>query len=106
MFSIDTSAGARRPDTRTQLTLDRRTGEVVKLEPYASQPAGRKIVGWLRFIHTGEAFGLPGQTVAGLASTGGVMLVWTGLSLALRRLAGWWRRRSDQAAAIDEKAAA
>ena len=35
-----------------------------------------------------------------------VMLVWTGLSLALRRLAGWWRRRSGQAAAIDEKAAA
>ncbi len=105
VFTIDTSTGARRPDTRTQLTLDRRTGEVLKLEPYASQPAGRKVVGWLRFIHTGEAFGLPGQTVAGLASAGGVMLVWTGLSLALRRLAGWWRRRSGQAA-VDEKAAA
>ena len=33
------------------------------------------------------------------------MLVWTGLSLALRRLAGWWRRRPGQAA-VDEKAAA
>ena len=76
----------------------------MKLELYASQPPGRKVVGWLRFTHTGEAFGLPGQTVAGLASAGAVMLVWTGLSLALRRLAAWWRRRSGQA--VDEKAAA
>jgi uncharacterized iron-regulated membrane protein len=104
VFSIDTSAGARRPDRRTQLTVDRRSGEVVKIESYAGQPAGRKIVGWLRFIHTGEAFGVSGQTVAGMASAGGVLLVWTGLSLALRRLAAWRRRQSDAvvAAPADE----
>jgi uncharacterized iron-regulated membrane protein len=107
VFSVDTSAGARRPDTRTQLTVDRRSGEVVKVEGYAGQPAGRKIVGWLRFIHTGEAFGATGQTVAGLASAGGALLVWTGLSLALRRLSAWRRRRSDAAVAapVDEAAA-
>jgi uncharacterized iron-regulated membrane protein len=92
-FGIDTSTGARRPSTRTQLVVDRRTGEVARHESYAGQAAGRKVVGWLRFIHTGEAFGLPGQTIAGLASLGGVMLTWTGVSLALRRLAGWRQRR-------------
>jgi uncharacterized iron-regulated membrane protein len=97
-FSIDTSTGARRPSTRSQLTVDRRTGEVVRYEPYAAQPAGRKAIGWLRFLHTGEAFGLVGQTVAALASAGAVMLVWTGLSLALRRCAAWRRRRARAAA--------
>ena len=51
-------------------------------------------MGWLRFIHTGEAFGLAGQTVAGLVSAGGAVLVYTGLALALRRLAAWRRRRA------------
>ena len=107
-ITADTSTGARRPDTRTQLTLDRQSGEVVNVERYADLPAGRQVVGWLRFIHTGEAFGFPGQTVAGLASAGGVLLVWTGLSLALRRLAVWRRRRSTAvvAAPVDEATAA
>ncbi len=93
-FSFDTSSGARRPSTRAQVVVDRRTGEVVRREPYASQPRGQKVRGWLRFIHTGEAFGAFGQTVAGLASAGAVMLVWTGLSLALRRFAAFRARRS------------
>jgi hypothetical protein len=36
----------------------------------------------LRFAHTGELFGLVGQTVAGIASAGGALLVWTGFALA------------------------
>ena len=92
-FSIDASTGARRPDTRTEVTLDRKTVATIKREGYEALPAGRKAIGWLRFIHTGEAFGPPGQTVAGLASLGGVMLAWTGVSLSLRRLAAWRRRR-------------
>ena len=40
---------------------------------------------WLRWLHTGEALGVVGQTIAGLASLGAAVLVWTGLSLALRR---------------------
>jgi uncharacterized iron-regulated membrane protein len=105
-FSIDTSTGARRPSTRSQLVVDRKTGEVVRHEPYASQPRGRKVVGWLRFIHTGEAFGITGQTIAGLASLGGVMLTWTGASLALRRLAAWRRRRAADGVAAPEGATA
>jgi uncharacterized iron-regulated membrane protein len=40
-----------------------------------------------RFTHTGDVLGLTGQTVAGLVSLGGVVLVWTGLALAWHRLA-------------------
>lgn len=92
-FAIDTARGAIRPDGRSQLTLDRKTGAVVRLETYESQSAGRQLRGWLRFIHTGEAFGLPGQTLAGLASLGGAALVYTGLALSLRRFRAWRRRR-------------
>jgi len=36
---------------------------------------------------------MTGQTIAGLASLGGAFLVYTGLALALRRLAAWLKRR-------------
>jgi uncharacterized iron-regulated membrane protein len=75
-----------RPDLRDQLTLDRATGEVVKWEPYASQSPGRRLRTWSRWVHTGEAGGVIGQTVAGLVSAGAAVLVWTGIALAWRRL--------------------
>jgi uncharacterized iron-regulated membrane protein len=48
----------------------------------------------LTFRNTGEAAGLVGQAVAGLASTGGVFLVYTGVALAWRRFRGWTRASS------------
>lgn len=74
-----------RPDLRGQLTLDRERGEVVRWEPYSSQSRGQKLRAWSRWVHTGEAGGFLGQTVAGIASAGGALLVWTGLALAWRR---------------------
>ncbi|MCA8905262.1 MAG: PepSY domain-containing protein, partial [Hyphomonas sp.] len=41
---------------------------------------------FIRFLHTGEIFGLLGQTIAALASVGAAVLVYTGLSLGIRRL--------------------
>ena len=79
------------PFQRSQLTLNRATGTVVKWEPYADNSTGRKLRTWVRALHTGEAFGLPGQTVAGLASLGGCFLVWTGLAMAWRRFRSWRR---------------
>ena len=49
--------------------------------------------------HTGEALGIVGQTIAGLGSMVGVVLVWTGIALALRRLWAWNRRRNSPARA-------
>ena len=79
------------PFARSQLTLNRATAEVVKWEPYVENSAGRKLRTWFRGLHTGEAFGLFGQTIAGLASLGGCFLVWTGLALAWRRFRSWRR---------------
>jgi uncharacterized iron-regulated membrane protein len=87
-FTIDTGNGGR-PDQRSQLTLDRSTAEIVRWEPFLSYNAGRRLRSWLRFLHTGEAGGVAGQTVAGLASAGAAVLVWTGLGLALRRFLRW-----------------
>jgi len=84
--SFTLSRGHRgRPDLRAQLTLDRASREVVTWEPYASQSRGRRLRTWLRWLHTGEAGGFLGQTLAGLASAGAAVLVWTGFALAWRR---------------------
>lgn len=79
---------------RSNLTLNSANGEVVQWQPYEGQTAGQKLRGWLRFAHTGEAAGLGGQIVAGLGCLGGVFLVYTGVSLAFRRLWNWslWPR--------------
>lgn len=84
-FTIDTGDGGR-PDQRAQLTLDSRTGDVVRWEPFSSYNTGRRVRAWLRFLHTGEAGGVAGETIAGVATAGAVVLVWTGIWLACRRL--------------------
>lgn len=96
-FTIDTGDGGQ-PQLRSTLTLTR-AGEVVRWEPFESQSLGRRLRSWSRFTHTGEAFGLAGQTIAGLVSAGGCVLVYTGLALSLRRFLAWRRRLAAQRAA-------
>jgi uncharacterized iron-regulated membrane protein len=103
-FTIDTGNGGR-PDRRAQLTLDRR-GEIVRWEPFSSFNTGRQLRSWLRFLHTGEAGGMPGQTVAGAASAGAIVLVWTGLALAVRRLLRWRKGRREQTLPREDRAVA
>ena len=38
---------------------------------------------------------MTGQTLAGLVTAGGAVLVWTGLALALRRFTAWRKRARD-----------
>jgi hypothetical protein len=52
----------------------------------AQQSAGQRARAWFRLVHTGEQYGVIGQTVAGLASLVACFLVYTGLALAWRRL--------------------
>lgn len=92
-FSIDEGT-AWNPFARSVLTLNSATAEVVSYDAYANYNRGRTLRLWSRFTHTGEAFGIIGQIIAGLASLGGAFLVWTGLSLALRRFRSWLARRS------------
>jgi len=91
VLTLDAGDGGQ-PQKRATLTLDRRNGETVRWEPFASQSPGRQARTWLRFAHTGEVYGLTGQTIAGLVTGGGAMLVWTGIALALRRFASWRKR--------------
>ena len=97
-FSIDSGNGGQ-PQKRSQLVLDRATGNVVRWEPFSSYTRGRQLRSILRFAHTGEVVGVVGQTIAGLVSTGGAFLVITGLALAIRRLRAWLGRRSKATAA-------
>jgi len=90
-FTIDAGSGGR-PDLRGQLIVDARTAEVIRWEPFSSYDAGRRLRSWFRFLHTGEAGGVGGQTIAGVASGGAAILVWTGLCLAFRRLWSWRKR--------------
>ena len=97
VISVDEGYGGQ-PNKRTTFTIDRASGTVTKAEDFSTLTAGRRLRSWLRFAHTGEIYGMTGQTVAGLASAGGAVLVYTGIALALRRLWSWLarRRRSDE----------
>jgi uncharacterized iron-regulated membrane protein len=56
-------------------------------EPMAKATTpGSKARGFIRFLHTGEVFGIIGQTIAGLAALAALVLIYTGLSLGIRRL--------------------
>ncbi len=70
---------------RSSLTIDAKTAEVSKWESYGDQNSGRQLRSWVRFTHTGETGGIVGQFIGFLACIGGAFLVWTGISLALRR---------------------
>jgi uncharacterized iron-regulated membrane protein len=95
VFTIDTGDGGQ-PQKRATLTLARATGDVIRWETFGDNNSGRRLRMWSRFTHTGEAFGLAGQTAAGIASAGAAVLVWTGIALSLRRLAAWRRRRARE----------
>ena len=99
-FTIDAGEGGR-PDQRAQLVLRRNSGDEVRWEPFRSNSRGRRWRTWMRFTHTGEAFGVIGQAIAGAASLGGAFLVYTGILLASRRLFAWRARtRSELPAAL------
>jgi uncharacterized iron-regulated membrane protein len=83
-FSVDFSDGTR-PNQISRMTLDRKTGAVLRWQTYATENPGQQVRSWVRWIHTGEAGGIVGQTVAVLTSIGSILLVWTGISMAIGR---------------------
>jgi uncharacterized iron-regulated membrane protein len=87
-----------RPDRMAQLSFDGTTGTFRSAQTYADYPPARKVRSWARGIHTGQVGGVWGETLAALASLAGVMLVWTGIALAWRRLRAKLQRRTHAAA--------
>ena len=90
-FSIDDGKGGR-PQERAQLVLSLKNAKIVRWEPFNSQPRGRQWRLYARYLHTGELYGATGQWIALIAALAALLLVWTGFSLALRRLAAWRKR--------------
>jgi uncharacterized iron-regulated membrane protein len=84
-LGIDQGNGGQ-PQRRHNLTLDAYSGAVAAWQPFSSQSTGQRARSWIRFLHTGEALGVIGQTVAGIVSATSVLMVRTGLALAYRRL--------------------
>lgn len=105
VITVDEGYGGQ-PQKRTTLTLDRANAAVSKAETFESLSPGRRARSWLRFAHTGEIYGLTGQSIAGLVTAGGAVLVYTGLALALRRLAAWVARRRNGAGSVEQQRAA
>lgn len=102
VFTIDEGNGGE-PQKRHTLTLNQATAETLTWAPFSSLSSGYKARRWVRFLHTGEALGIVGQTIAGLASIAASILVWTGLSLALRRFFRWrlrLQRSAEQAESV------
>lgn len=79
---------------RSRLKLNSETGEVVKWSPYRESNSAQKLRSWIRFTHTGESFGLIGQIIAFLGCMSGIFLIYTGISLSVRRFSRWLNRRS------------
>ena len=93
---VDTGPG-RRPTRQETLTLAKADASVVETRGYSDQPTAVRTFLFLRFGHTGEFFGLLGQTLAGLASLATLFMVYTGLALAWRRLISPLLRRRRRA---------
>ncbi len=78
------------------LTVDAATGGVHDWESFADDLPRRRARQFLRYAHTGEYWGLVGQWLAGLFSLAATLMVWTGLSLALRRARRFVRSRTSR----------
>ena len=94
-FAIDRGDGTQ-PQLRGTLMVNRSTGAVMNWADFSSNSTGQQLRLLARFTHTGESLGVWGQTIAGLATVGGAMMVYTGIALSLRRLFAWRRRRKQQ----------
>jgi len=83
--SVDWGNGVQAGKKRT-LKLAR-DGSGLIGEPMANAATpGSKARRFIRYLHTGEVFGIIGQTIAGLAALAALVLIYTGLSLGIRRL--------------------
>ena len=92
VVAVDRGTG-RQPSKTEDLLFDRATGELVGRAGYPTFNRGFRIRRWLRFAHTGEVYGVIGQSIAGVVSLGIAVMVWTGLAMSWRRFFGSAGRR-------------
>jgi uncharacterized iron-regulated membrane protein len=103
-FTVDRADGGH-PEQREQVSIDPKTLEVRRREPFDALSRGQQWRSWVRFAHTGEAGGWWGETLALVTASGAAMLSITGIALSFDRLRRWQRRmdrRQIQAPACTE----
>jgi uncharacterized iron-regulated membrane protein len=93
---VDSGDGGH-PDKRQQVVVDAKTLEVKRREPFAAMSRGQQWRSWVRFTHTGEAFGWWGESLALLAALAAIVLSVTGYALSLDRLRRFRRSRVQAA---------
>jgi uncharacterized iron-regulated membrane protein len=89
IFQVDMGNGGE-PQKRTSVLLNTINSEVIAEQSFDDYSTYRKVRSYIRFLHTGEIYGIIGQTIAGIASLLACLLVYTGIALSLRR---WQRSR-------------
>ncbi|MBB5352828.1 putative iron-regulated membrane protein [Haloferula luteola] len=82
-FVSDSHRG--RPDLRREVTIHLKKQEVESIQDFQSQTPGRRLRTWVRWVHTGEAGGWMGQTLAALSTLATLILIGTGFALSYRR---------------------
>jgi uncharacterized iron-regulated membrane protein len=80
------------PTPRSVMKVDPATAQVLSWEPLAGQDKARRMQMFVRYLHTGEVYGILGQTIMLIGALGALVLVWTGLSMAWQRFIGSRRR--------------
>lgn len=83
---VDRGNGAQ-PQLRDTYVYDA-AGNLLRTDLFTQQSLGRRARAIVRFLHTGEIFGLVGETVALFAALFAALLVYTGVSLTWRRFFG------------------
>lgn len=83
--TVDTGSG-HQPDRQETLLFSGADGSQTGLETYDDRSPASQARIFLRFLHTGEVYGVIGQTLAGLGTLAALFLVYTGLALSWRRL--------------------
>ncbi|WP_133470145.1 PepSY-associated TM helix domain-containing protein [Paraglaciecola marina] len=84
IFDLDMGNGGE-PQKKKSVCLDTLSGELVAEKTFDDYSTYRKIRNYIRFLHTGEVYGLIGQTIAGIASLLACLLVYTGIMMSIRR---------------------
>ena len=86
-ITVDAGDGGQ-PQKRQQVLLQ--TGEnrlqVTQRQPFQTLSRGQRWRSWARFLHTGEAFGVFGETLALATTLGAITLSLTGILLSFNRL--------------------
>jgi len=96
LYKVDNGNGGE-PQKRVKVLLNATTGDIIQQQKFEQLSTYSKLRSYIRFTHTGEAFGLPGQTVAGLASLLACLLVYTGAMLSWRRWRNSRKVKNNQA---------